>query len=144
MDLLKYKFKKCVLKFYDKEEKYDFGYCHNLMTELLNPRNTEYMYVFWDYDRVVGFHANITLKSKCYRDLRDRLTKKGKDKDPRVYLWMHDMDNTDQFIEWISYCKMRQECNFRRAMPDHEDSTKDSNIGAPTSPHLPISISFTE
>ena len=118
MDILKHKFKKGILKFYQNQ--HDFQKCHEIFEEIFKDEvnQIEYCYAFADYDqKVIGFHFNLIFKSRSYRNLREKYTNKGKNKDPRVYLWMHDIDSTDQFIDFVSYAKMRQECNFRRAMP---------------------------
>jgi len=124
MEILKHKFKKGIIKCYDREKRFDCEYVQKIVDEVASNKNIDYFYSFMDMDSHLGFHCNCIFKSKSYRALRTLYTDKGPKKDKRLYFWMHDINSTDQFIQFVTYCNMRNELNFRRALP-HAPPTVD-------------------
>lgn len=118
MEILKGRFKKATLKFYDPVLRHDWEHCQmRLREELLKEKSINYQYYWRDYDKHIGYHFNMIIKSNNYKYLRMRYTDKSSEKIEGLYLWMEDIAHTDAFCQWICYCHMREETNFKRALP---------------------------
>lgn len=119
-------FKKATLKFYG-EERFDHEYCVGILKEFLADKDVLYTKVYYDYAKVNGFHFNFPLKSYSYKNLRSKYVDAGPKKDKRLYLWMRDIEDTDQFCDWITYCGMRQATNYRNFMPIYHNGVPDQD-----------------
>lgn len=109
--------KKVVIKFYDPKSRFDCTYCETILSEIKEHPCIQYIKSYPDYDGHIGYHYNCVLKSTSYKTLRALYTDKSDKKDPRVYMYMSDIKDTDMFCDWISYCSMREQTNFKRALP---------------------------
>lgn len=125
-------YKKGVLKFYDRQLRFDAEYAEKKTKLLSQDENMTFFKSYGDFCSHLGYHENIIFKNKSYKNLRKKWTDKGPDKLEGVYLYMKDLQNMHEICDWISYCNMRQELNFRRAIP--ELCMKEPDTGAPTSP----------
>lgn len=114
MDLLKGKFKKVTLKFYDKDDRHNYTKCLFFFHSILEKekKNITYYRFYGDYDDHVGYHFNGVLKSNSYKHLRAMYTDKSDLKVSGVYLWNHEINSTDEYNDWLEYCIMRQSSNF--------------------------------
>jgi len=139
MDPLKQKYKKFTLKFYDKELRHSIEHCNEFRVLLACQQNITYIDSWEDYDNHIGIHYNGILRSKSYKDLRAKFTNK-ETKIKGCYLFLQDIDDTKVFTDWICYCHMRQQLNWKRFIPSlrplRYDSETSSNPSAP--PPSPI------
>lgn len=120
-------YKKAILKFYDRQLRFDYDYVQRKVKELSEDKNMTFFKSYGDFDSHLGYHENCIIKNKSYKNLRKKWTDKGPDKMEGVFLWMRDIDNMHQFCDFVCYCNMRQELNHRRSLPE-------LCMEAPTSP----------
>lgn len=115
IDPNKYKFKKCVLKFYDPIYKDNIISAENILDELRNHSSISFFHSWKDYEPVlVHIHFNIILRSTSYKQLLEKFTNSGPAKDPRCYLYMKDIEDTPAFIAFIEYSSFRERTNWYR------------------------------
>lgn len=112
-------YKKAVIKFFPKEKRQDYVWCHDKFLSMISKNKSiiQYCRYFYDFDSHVGHHYNVLLKSSHYKSLRTQYTTKGDNKDPDVFLWMVDIQDTDEMVNWIRYCHDREITNHKRFMP---------------------------
>lgn len=125
-------YKKAVLKFYDRQLRFNAEYVEKKKELLAQDANMTFFKSYSDFDSHIGYHENCIIKNKSYKNLRKKWTDKGPDKLEGVYLYMKDLQNMHEICDWISYCNMRQELNFRRALP-HLCIQDEPEMGPPDS-----------
>ena len=110
--------KKAVLKFYG-QDRHDHEFCYNKLHELeVKYKNIiKYFKYYFDYHPKVGVHFNIHIISSNYNMLRLRYTKPNEKKDPLCFLWMKDIEDHDEYHQWVRYCNDRENHNWKIYKP---------------------------
>lgn len=93
-------------KFIQKEIRFDFEKCKELLLLTLNKHKIKNIVIYNDYDPKVGFHFNGIFKYHNYMELIKLYNKKSEFKHKNIFWWMTDLDNT-RLIEWSLYCQQR-------------------------------------
>lgn len=135
---LRVSLKKATFKVYDIVERQNYPRVLELFKAFKENMKPHILYCreFSDYDDHVGFHFNMVLKSSSYKTLQTYYSHKGDLKTSGVYLWLHEIESTDMFIDWVCYCNMREQTNFKRKY--HLEETK---VYDPPSPQL-LTVQF--
>lgn len=112
-------YRKAVLKFYG-DRRFDELYTSNFITEMKDRHKTilSYFRFFPDFEKTIGIHYNIVFKSRSYHTFLRLYNIKSDLKDKNVFLFMEPIKNVDVFIDWISYCQMRQSTNYKDFVRD--------------------------
>lgn len=119
-------FKKIVLKFYDVQERHNPQYANSILNEFKNDPNITYIRIFKDHDNHVGYHYNCLLKHKSYKTLYEKWSKK-ETKDKRTYMFIEDIKDTDEYVNWIIYCSDRERINYKQSLPYKHVTIKEMN-----------------
>ena len=115
-DPLKNKFKAFTLKFYDKDLRYDLAHCQEYIDDFIKDENIAIIDYWYDFEEHVGIHINGVLKSPSYKKLYALYSHKDTKK-PGLYLKMTDLPSTKDYNQWLFYCYMRKEVNWKRFNP---------------------------
>lgn len=112
----KKKFKKGVFKVNHPIYRHNAHYVRDLFYEILVKHMKIIKYINWEYDyeSTTGVHINMTFQSSSYKTLLKLYKNDNDSKDPRVFWFMKDIEDTDQFIDWISYISMRKNTNYKK------------------------------
>lgn len=115
-DPLKNKFKGFTLKFYDKQLRHDPEHTQKQLNLFLHDELIDIVDYYPDYDEHTGIHYNGVVKSSSYKNLYKKYSNK-ETKIPDFFLHMTDLPSTKDYNNWLFYCYMRKEVNFKRFNP---------------------------
>lgn len=131
------KYKKCVLKFHD-DYKSDPDLAFPQLKIFLSDNEKIFVdYRLWmDYAvQQTHIHVNFYLKCKDWNKLR-MYYQPPLHKDMRFFLFIDDLHDIKDTTDWISYCSMRQHCNFEPWMRNYKLSF-DTSISIKDAEPLP-------
>jgi len=99
-------YKIAVIKFIQKEIRFDFEKCKELLFEVIDKHHMEDIIIFNDYDSKIGFHFNLIFKYNNYMKLIKLYNKKSPEKHKNIFWWMTDLIDY-KLLDWLYYCQKR-------------------------------------
>lgn len=109
-------YRKATIKFYDPQLRFDPQYVQTQAELILKDNGFQYYKFYNDHEAHIGYHINLVIKSKSYKELAIKYSNKDTKITPG-YLWIGEFITMDSFIDWCSYIGMRNEVNYKRAIP---------------------------
>lgn len=112
-DPLKNKFKAFTFKLFHPHLRHDLKHCQDVFAQFLSEPTIQIIDYWFDYEEHVGIHFNGILKSTSYKNLYAKYSAKDT-KIPESFLKMIDLPSTKDYNQWLFYCYMRKEVNWKR------------------------------